>query len=228
MELNLDLVKWFVNEREKIRLGGPTEDYVLNNSRFCNINREDDKVSKWIFKNCLRINQVAFARLVNRIDLLKTVASLQWSLPAYLELPGAKTNSGAYQFYPRKGETINTIINEIIGADLETIIPEITKGKSIKEASLAMSKYFGRPLHFYWMQVILDLGHMGLIDIDMNSEVYQGPGGEKVIKTIGMSINELSEELNYPPHIIEHICCEVRKYYDRSTKGIPNNRKRSA
>ena len=228
MKINIKLIKWFINEREAIRKGSLTTDEVLLNSRFCNIYREDDKVSKWIFANCSTIQQVIIARIVNRIDLLEELQSYQWDTKRFLERKGAVTNAGAYQFYPRKGETIRTIINEIdyVKDGLAKRLQEQTYMHTIKDISLALSSWTNRPLHFYWMMVVLDCGHMGLIDVDMTSDVYMGPGGKKILKELNMTLDEVSYLIGEPQYHTEHILCEVRKYVERTTNGIPNNRKR--
>ena len=226
MNIDIKLIKWFISEREAIREGKETTDEVLKNSRFCNIYREDDKVSRWIFDNCSTIQQVIIARIVNRIDLLEELQSYQWDTKRFLEREGPVTNAGAYQFYPRKGETIRTIISDIdyVKDVLAKRLQEQTYMTSIKDIALALSSWTNRPLHFYWMMVVLDLGHMKLIDIDMNSEVYMGPGGKSILKAMGMTLEEVSTELNEPQYHAEHILCEVRKYVERTTNGIPNNR----
>lgn len=55
---SLDRLLYWVEERESIRLkkeaGEPrpwTDDSILNQFRFCNVHREDDKVTKWITTN---------------------------------------------------------------------------------------------------------------------------------------------------------------------------------
>lgn len=229
MEINIKLIKWFIEEREAIREGKETTDEVLKNSRFCNIYREDDKVSRWIFANCYTIQQVIIARIINRIDKLEELQASQWDLNAFLDNnKGAVSSSQAYQFYPRKGETIRTIISEIdnvkdiLAERLEARAPRV----SIKQLSEEMSSWINRPLYFYSMMVILDCGFMKFIDIDMDSEVYMGPGGKSILKAMGMTLEEVSTELNEPQYHAEHILCEVRKYVERTTNGIPNNRRR--
>ena len=225
MEITIPLIKWFIAEREDIRLGKTTTDEVLLNSRFCNIHREDDKVSRWIFENCRNITQVALARLINRIDLLEDLQSRQWSIDSFASRHGPVTNAGAYQFYPRKGEKMRDILLEVANADRLTTQIYLTENMTIKQGALFMSAYFDRSLHFYWMMVLLDLGHMKLLDIDMYSEPYAGPGGHKVLKALNVSLMELAELLDVPAYTAEHVACEVRKYVDRTNDGIPNNRK---
>ena len=224
MEVTIDLCKWWVSERESIRIGLGSDDPIMNTSRFCNVHREDDKVSKWIFNNCSSYIKVAIARLINRVDLLEEWQGLQFSTEAFLRREGPVTNAGAYQFYPKKGEKMRDIITEI-NSPTTIIALDECKGKTIHEAALHMSNTFGRSLHFYWMMVILDLGHMKLLEIDMNSEPYMGPGGQRIIKDLGISLERMAFLLNVKQYTAEHIACEVRKYVERCENGIPNNRK---
>ena len=227
--MDINTVKWFIKEREAIRNGKVTADNVLLNSRFCNIHREDDKVSKWIFTNCLTISQLLIARLINRIDLLELWKSLDYNTQAYLETSKVYTNSGAYQFYPRKGETIKDIFVDIEEAKyhLSDIIEEFAEGNSIADLTRIVATEAKRPLYFYFMMVILDAGYLGYANIDMASEPYMGPGGKPILKQLGMTLEEISQELDLPMYDVEHILCEVRKYINRTNDGIPNNRKRN-
>src|ERR1700676_1496787 len=56
----LDTLRYFVKERESIRLkreqGLPppwTDDPILSKFRFCNVRRSDDRVSRWLIQNVL-------------------------------------------------------------------------------------------------------------------------------------------------------------------------------
>ena len=76
-----DLAYW-INERESIRLrrqaGAPapwTIDPDMANVRYCNVHREDDKVTKWLRANPvysgpdIAVWRVVLSRMVNRISL---------------------------------------------------------------------------------------------------------------------------------------------------------------
>lgn len=80
-----ELAYW-ITEREKIRkakeAGQPppwTEDSILANYRFCNVRREDDKVTRWIRQNWSvphaghtnMLLAMTMARMVNRIESLQ-------------------------------------------------------------------------------------------------------------------------------------------------------------
>ncbi len=228
--ITTDLINYFINEREKARTGEGTQDEVILNSRFCNIRREDDKVSKWIFDNCLTIEQVMLARIVNHVTRLEELRDNQWSVERFIERDGPITNSAAYQFYPKAGEKIRDVFMDVSknAGLLATYLKAEAEFNDIETLSRKMSEILGRSLHFYFMMVVLDAGHMGLAKVDMNSKPYMGPGGIRVLKEMGMSLEELAKALGRPQYEVEHVACEVRKYVERKEKGIPNNRKRTA
>ena len=233
LEVTIDLIKWFIAERESIRIQkdagkpGPwTKDHVLANSKFCNIFRQDDKVSRWIFENCTNVKQVALARMINRLDLLEKMQLMQWSHEAFIASGKPYTNSAAYAFYPKKGETMATLIREIGESDVEKNIDKVAWRDDLDKASRIMSAIYDRSLHFYWFMVLLDCGQMGLKDITLTGKPYAGPGGHAVTKALGISLTELAQELNVLPFEAENIACETRKYVDRVNGGIQNNRKR--
>lgn len=109
---------WFINERESIRklkeIGHPkpwTDDPVLQAYRFCNVYREDDTVSKWIYENWIRPNEyhhnllgaIVLARLINWPDTLDEIGfPHKWDKHLFANLirdrmdRGDKTWTGAY------------------------------------------------------------------------------------------------------------------------------------
>lgn len=83
-----DKFLWFINERERVRkakeAGQPkpwTADPILQSYRFCNVYREDDKVTKWIYYNWLLPNEdhpnivgaTLLGRMINWPDTLKEI-----------------------------------------------------------------------------------------------------------------------------------------------------------
>jgi len=82
----LDTFIWYLNERWSIhqkRLKGLpppwTDDYALQTYRFCQVRREDDRVTRWIHENWLRPHAddpdlwhaMCVARMFNRIESLE-------------------------------------------------------------------------------------------------------------------------------------------------------------
>jgi len=137
-----DLIHW-VKERDKIRVArilgrAPpwTNDPVLANNRFCNVHREDDKVTKYIHDEWLpedaRHIHVPFAlcvaRLVNWPDTLyllkfphkgwtKEYKDNWFDAFDFLRVHGTKAWTGAYMVtggYSKGGETKETIIGRVL------------------------------------------------------------------------------------------------------------------
>lgn len=114
----LEKLNWFITERENIRIlkesGVPkpwTKDEVLQKYRFCNVNRNDDTVSAWIYENWIHPFEehpnvpkaILLARLVNWPDTLKAIGfPLVWDERVYARAignriaRGEKTWTGAY------------------------------------------------------------------------------------------------------------------------------------
>jgi hypothetical protein len=114
----LDQLIYWITEREKMRkakeAGKPrpwTDDEILQNYRFCNVNREDDKVTKWIAKNWREPNAghgdlwftMAVARWINWPDTLEKIGfPIPWkpkeviSTMEGIRNEGGKVWTGAY------------------------------------------------------------------------------------------------------------------------------------
>ena len=83
---------YWVDERESIRIKKEagreapwTDDSILQTYRFCNIRREDDRVTRWIRKNVQFRNSRAhllamtFCRLYNKVETLNAIGSaINW------------------------------------------------------------------------------------------------------------------------------------------------------
>jgi hypothetical protein len=111
----------FIGEREAIRLRRAdgeawpwTDDPILREWRFCNIRREDDKVTKWLTENWREPNAddvdlwfaMTVARLVNWPDTLNEIGfPVPWSADHFLEVMKArearreKLYGGAYMLH---------------------------------------------------------------------------------------------------------------------------------
>ena len=120
--LNPDIIRtlrYFITEREKIRLlkeiGAPkpwTQDKILQAYRFCNVHREDDRVTKWLAENWRApdywrqrnfVPAIIFSRTINWPDTLESIGfPYRWDSEEVLrrldnyQATGAKTYTGAY------------------------------------------------------------------------------------------------------------------------------------
>lgn len=110
------LFKYWIVERERVRRnkesGSPrpwTADPILDTYRFCNVRRENDKVTKWIRQNWSHpdhpnfILAMTIARLVNWPETLAELGfPFEWSEQHFIDVinkrhdTGAKTWSSAY------------------------------------------------------------------------------------------------------------------------------------
>ena len=114
----LKVLRFWINEREKVRImkerGDPkpwTKDFMLQNYRFCNVQREDDKVTIWIRDNWrepydTHPNQyiaMILARLLNWPPTLEEIGfPVKWDYEYYLrklqnrKMRGERLHTGAY------------------------------------------------------------------------------------------------------------------------------------
>jgi len=132
------LVYW-ITEREAIRIKKAdgrskpwTDDPILQNYRFCNVRRMDDKVSKWLYTNWYSkhyshknaVVACVLARHLNRIEALRVARfPVVWNpdrmlarLVAYRE-GGGKCFNAAYIIAPRVGFSKD----KLHGVILETV-----------------------------------------------------------------------------------------------------------
>jgi hypothetical protein len=144
-----DLIYW-VNEREAMRrrkeihgwLDPVSEDLVMRNNRWCNVHREHDKVTKWIFENFMPSHlgddtipfAMCVARLVNWPDTLIELAypTHGWSKEyrahwletfAARRAAGLKGWTGAYMVtggYSAGGEPKEVIIARVLDGAAQT------------------------------------------------------------------------------------------------------------
>jgi hypothetical protein len=105
METQEKLLAYWINERELIRLRrqsgeSPTwahgwhTDPHMGTVRYCNVRREDDKVTKWLAQywrpQYHEVWQILLARLINNIPTLEKLLELAMPLPFHGALPYAR------------------------------------------------------------------------------------------------------------------------------------------
>lgn len=92
-----DLAHW-INERYSIKMrrdqGLPapwTADPIMASVRFCNVHREDDRVTKWLAVNWRphfnQVWQILLARLINNIPTLASLDQIMWQ---YKSMPSSQ------------------------------------------------------------------------------------------------------------------------------------------
>lgn len=104
----------FIKERESIRVKREagklkpwTKDPILQKFKFCNMHREDDRVTRWIATNWREPNRddpniwfaMLLARLVNRPDALADIGyPVPWKPGKFLKAMGARREAGAKMY----------------------------------------------------------------------------------------------------------------------------------
>jgi len=173
-------IEWIV-ERNQIRLkkeaGLPapwSDNKVMQETYFCNVNREDDRVTKWIRNNWhyetdKHLYDIAMfiARVFNRPETLEAIGQPAGDLEDYLwemenTLRQLKTNgqqlwSGAYMI-STNGRKIGKIEHCVDMFSRLVNDPEITNGcKTLKEAHTKLVKEVYGLSSFLAAQIIADL-----------------------------------------------------------------------
>lgn len=171
---------YWIQERESIRLkkeaGLPapwTGNKVMQETYFCNVNRENDKVTKWIRENwhyplSPRLYDVAMfvARVFNKPSTLERISqplgdfdSWLWNAEGVLRTIRGEGNtiwSGAYMI-STNGRKIDKIDHCIEMFENLADNPEITKGcTTLLEAHKALMKVYGLS-SFLAAQIVADL-----------------------------------------------------------------------
>lgn len=195
-----DFLHW-IQERELVRVrrerGDPppwTKDEIIATTRFCNVRREDDKVTRWIRDNWRDPYQyhpnLAFAMCVARvINWPSTLEFLgfpkTWNEKAFVHSldarqdRGEKIWTGAYMVtggYSAGGETKQTIMGRVLSEAFPNAA-KIRAGESLQSAhhTIAQTRGLGS---FLGAQVIADLKYTPLLvnAVDWDTFCAPGPG----------------------------------------------------
>ncbi len=244
----------YVLEREAIRGGKKTEDYILKNSKFLNIYREHDKVSIVINDLAKDIKKtdnalyayVYIARLVNHhehlpwlfkdgFSWLRNPESMQEKMIEFIALGKTVCNPGAYQINPRIGfkydhRNIRDAMTYVVPSRLPHVVKAFASTNIISEAADKANEAFGGFTNFWMFQAALDIAWLRPDLMDRNSTCYYGSGSKNAIIDHSEMLefankNRLDGWREFYPFDIENMMCEYRKYRMRQAKGIPNNRK---
>lgn len=186
MAYHSDLAFW-IKEREAIRerkeRGDPppwTDDEVLKTYRFCNVYREDDKVTRWIARHWREPNKhdkhlvinMCVARMVNWPDTLAELGYFSdgWNSQRFIDVlagrrkRGEKVWTGAYLVtggFSAGGEPKEVIVARVLD-DANLFGKFVRKGDSLEEAyeHLIHTRGMGS---FLCAQVIADLKYTPLL-----------------------------------------------------------------
>lgn len=200
-----DLAYW-IQEREAIRINKEvdhllppwTDDRIMSHNRWCNVRRENDKVTKWIFSNFLPGNgnrdeevpiALCIARLVNWPDTLKELGypTHGWT-PNYKQhwfntfalrrVAREKMWTGAYMVtggYSAGGEPKEVIIARVLdgaAAACEDFVA--TRWHRLQDAATALEVPGLGP--FLVAQVIADLKNTGWLSMATDWFTWCAPG----------------------------------------------------
>lgn len=137
IETPMERLVYFIQERESVRLSKAsgnaapwTDDQILQNYRFCNIRRMDDKVSDWLLRNWYEpffdhpniLTACVLARQINRIETFEEIGfperwnavTLERKLQRMMD-DGVKIFSGAYMITGTLGGTkVHQIIRKVL------------------------------------------------------------------------------------------------------------------
>lgn len=204
-----DLTYW-IQQRELIRIRKEdqklpppcwTSDNIMATNRWCNVHREDDKVTRWIFKEFMSKNlsntnipiAMFVARLVNWPDTLQelTYPADGWTTAyrchflhifAQRRESGLKCWTGAYMVtggYSAGGETKEVIIARVLDGAAD-VCDEFLKErpKTLEEASLILTT--PGVGSFLVAQILADLKHTDHLNQakDWWSWCAPGPGSQ--------------------------------------------------
>lgn len=200
-----DLLHW-ISERERVRIFKESgmkapwsTDPILQSTRFCNVHREDDKVTKWLRQNWYEKHadspNLAFsaclARVVNWPPTLSTLGfPTEWSsnrfISAMTELSGGgqtKLWGGAYMVtggYSAGGETKQVIMARVLDQAYRNVSILSHPVRSMIQISLQDSFNVVRGTPglgtFLAAQVIADLKYTPLLRNAPDFQTFCAPG----------------------------------------------------
>ena len=246
--MNIELPILYINERYKIlqeRIKGSdyvTPDPILRTYRFCNVLREDDRVTKalratWMKPEDNHDDLPLVALLARRLNRDFTFFNMDrptcWDSDYLLRqiLEGEKNygnkfnHNRAYQFVSKKGMTCHETTCFMIQQARELIVPRTT----LAEASKELQKVWGVST-FMSAQIVADLKHTKYLDTasDWRDWAAIGPGSRRGLNLLyGNPAEDMSNDKNFIPRLLRvrekvepHINKEVPKMCLQDWQGV--------
>lgn len=249
----------FLKKREGVRVKKEsglvppwTDDKVLSKSKFLNVFREHDKVSKVIYANApsnMFYEYIYIMRLVNHAvhipwlmqdgsEWLSSVESVRDKMRHFIDKGDTVCNPGAYQINPRIGfkygyRNIRDSLINVIPNRMPYVIEALKSTNQIDVATDNANKAFGGFTNFWMFQAAIDIAWIYPSKMDRNSKPYFGSGSKQSIIDEDIMLSYLNENKpiawrEFYPFDVENAICEYRKYCMRKAKGIPFNRQYKA
>lgn len=233
----LDDLMYWVGERERIRHKKEagekrpwTADPILDTYRFCNVERERDKVTVWIHQNWLRPNShspnlafaMAVARMVNLPETLDRIGFPHAWLPVtfidtieHIKKEGKKAWTSAYMItggYSEGGETKEVIIARVLSTLHSKLKHDpVREGDTLEVAANKLrSPGIGT---FLSAQIVADLKFSPLLERakDWNYWCAPGPGSTMGLNflhdrppTTTLSEKQFMKEVNEVKALLAH------------------------
>lgn len=242
------LVHW-ITEREKCRLGkkaGDTPPWSLDpniaNYRYCNVNREHDKVTIWIDKHIRQVDHpsmwfnIVIGRFLNNPGSLGDLGFIEeWNPGRFRTLLDARKSaglsvfSGAYMIHaktrgvPKHHYLVDYVFDPLW--DERDTVPG--KGASCADWDKWLSRFYGMG-DFMKNQIITDMKYSPLLEGAEDWETYikLGPGtkrgllaiyGDDTVENLLDLRKRLTEDKRVPNvfrdlNNVANCCCELSKY----------------
>lgn len=201
--------RWDIHVRRKVGMHAPwTEDPILQKYRFCNVRREDDRVTKWIQDNWLQPHrsepEVWFASVIARfVNWPETLADIdypnnwndkraRWFVEAVeqRQKEGMKAFTSAYM--------VRAIEADKVGGGKAKYLAELVftplwnKRKEVRAANKSLKQFHQRLLLEYGMgsflaaQIVADTKHTDLLNNvpDWDTWAAPGPGSQRGLNRV--------------------------------------------
>ena len=238
--MNYDNFLWFIEERESIRkrkdAGLPqpwTEDHVLHNTRFCNIDRYHDAGTKRLLDFIEEKNlweKVYYTVLYRAalssqrfLDCMTGIWMHDYRNLKYLEMNLSDARK-PYQVFLYKGDSVSTFLSNVASPVAKRVFEEhfTWTNASIMDVSQFIANtfntYYRKRLIFLATEITKDLSYF--LSIDPDSECNMNVGARLALKKLdGRRIDRKVEELlnmtNLNQSSLEHALCEWGRYLTR-------------
>lgn len=234
----------FIKEREKIRYrkesGLPppwTDDPILATGYFCNVRRDDDKVTRWLRKNWFEPHagdeDLWFVSLVARnVNLIDTMAVLDypapWSSDAFLfrmaerQATGATLYNAAYMIRAARTEGLpksHYLAKQVFTpawTNRDLIRPKW--GDSLNDFHTRLANLYGLG-SFMAAQVVADSKPYGLLSDapDWHSWCAPGPGSQRGLNTL----NNRDLRAAWNPDVFREEVNELQKVVNKKLRFSP-------